>query len=75
MEIPEETRPTVRTLYRIWMFLVVVLLVNLVGAIFLLISGANNGGADLGAAIMYVPVIGVSSDVSRMAGGADKERS
>ena len=84
MEIPEQHRPTVLTLYRLWMFLIIVLAVNLVGAIFLLISGgtppvlgagerrggptnsssiANNGGADLGAAIMYLPVIGVSQSV------------
>lgn len=43
------------------MHLIVVLLVNLVGAILLLVSGASNGGADLGAAIMYVPVIGCLS--------------
>lgn len=46
MEIPEDTRSVVLTLYRIWMFLIIVLLVNLVGSIFLLISGANNGGSD-----------------------------
>ncbi|KAL8278455.1 hypothetical protein RQP46_009145 [Phenoliferia psychrophenolica] len=61
MEIPEQHRPTVLTLYRIWMFLIIVLTVNLVSAVFLLISGANNGGADLGAAIMYLPVIGILS--------------
>lgn len=60
MEIPDDHKATVLTLYRIWMLLVIVLVVNLVSAILLLISGANNGGADLGAAIMYVPVIGVS---------------
>ncbi|GAA6009103.1 hypothetical protein JCM10207_004094 [Rhodosporidiobolus poonsookiae] len=60
-EIPEQHRATVLTLYRIWMFLVLVLLVNLVGGVLLLVSGASNGGADLGAAIMYVPVIGALS--------------
>lgn len=60
MEIPEDSKSTVLTLYRIWMLLVIVLVVNMVAAILLLISGANNGGSDLGAAIMYVPVIGVS---------------
>lgn len=30
-------------LYRIWLFLCLVLVVNLVGAILLLISGATNG--------------------------------
>ncbi|KAK4698353.1 secretory carrier-associated membrane protein, partial [Phenoliferia sp. Uapishka_3] len=61
VDIPEAHRPTVLTLYRIWMLLIIVLIVNLVSAILLLISGANNGGADLGAAIMYLPVIGVLS--------------
>ncbi|BGP22780.1 hypothetical protein JCM10295v2_001671 [Rhodotorula toruloides] len=60
-EIPEQHQPTVLTLYRIWMFLILVLIVNLVGAILLLISGASNGGADLGSGIMYVPVIGALS--------------
>ncbi|BGO89567.1 hypothetical protein NBRC10512v2_001523 [Rhodotorula toruloides] len=54
-EIPEQHQATVLTLYRIWMFLILVLIVNLVGAILLLISGASNGGADLGSGIMYVP--------------------
>ncbi|GAA5917334.1 hypothetical protein JCM5296_001294 [Sporobolomyces johnsonii] len=60
-EIPEQHRATVLTLYRVWMFLILTLIVNLVAAILLLVSGASNGGADLGAAIMYVPVIGVLS--------------
>ena len=82
-EVPEQHRMTVLTLYRIWMFLILVLIVNLVAAILLLISGgtlflvplsirdrsvnnfaestASNGGSDLGAAIMYVPVIGTLS--------------
>ncbi|GAA6037097.1 hypothetical protein JCM8097_008730 [Rhodosporidiobolus ruineniae] len=58
-EIPEPHRPTVLTLYRVWMFLVLTLVVNLVGGVLLLVSGASNGGADLGAAIMYLPVIAV----------------
>ncbi|GAA5957581.1 hypothetical protein JCM3765_001444 [Sporobolomyces pararoseus] len=60
-EVPEQHRATVLTLFRIWLFLIVTLVVNLVAAILLLISGASNGGADLGAAIMYVPVIGILS--------------
>lgn len=39
MEIPEQHRSTVLTLYRVWMFLIIVLIVNLVSAILLLISG------------------------------------
>lgn len=50
-EIPAEARKTVWTLYRIWQFLLLVLIVNLVGAILLLISGAADGGADLGASM------------------------
>ncbi|SCV68979.1 BQ2448_1999 [Microbotryum intermedium] len=60
-EIPAEHQSTVLTLYRLWMFLVLTLAVNLVAAILLLVSGANNGGADLGAGIMYLPVIGTLS--------------
>lgn len=61
MEIPEDSKSTVLTLYRIWQFLILTLLVNLVAGILLLISGANNGGSDLGASIFYVPVIGILS--------------
>lgn len=61
MEIPEESKSTVLTMYRIWMFLVIVLLVNMVGGVFLLISGANNGGSDLIASVVYVPVISILS--------------
>ncbi|KAK4058736.1 hypothetical protein OIO90_000180 [Microbotryomycetes sp. JL221] len=62
-QIPEKYQPTVLTLYRLWMFLVLTLAMNLVACVFLLISGASNGGADLGAGIMYLPVIGVLSFV------------
>ncbi|KAK4053030.1 hypothetical protein OIV83_001764 [Microbotryomycetes sp. JL201] len=59
-QIPEKYQSTVLTLYRVWMFLVLTLAMNLVACVFLLISGASNGGADLGAGIMYLPVIGAS---------------
>ena len=49
------------TPFAVWMFLVVVLIWNFVAAVLLLVSGASNGGADLGAAIMYIPVIGILS--------------
>lgn len=62
-QIPEKYQSTVLTLYRVWMFLVLTLAMNLVACVFLLISGASNGGADLGAGIMYLPVIGVLSFV------------
>ncbi|GAA6051827.1 hypothetical protein JCM3770_005485, partial [Rhodotorula araucariae] len=58
-EIPEAHQATVLTLYRIWMFFVVVLAVNLVGGVLLTISGSSNG--DLGAGIMYLPVLSVLS--------------
>ena len=45
MEIPEQHRSTVLTLYRVWMFLIIVLIVNLVSAILLLISGGAFGTA------------------------------
>lgn len=35
------------TIYRIWMFLILTLIINLVGAILLLVSGASNGGSGL----------------------------
>ncbi|ORY72605.1 scamp family-domain-containing protein [Leucosporidium creatinivorum] len=60
-EIPEQHKSTVLTLYRLWMFLIIVLLVNFVADVLLLVSGASNGGADLGSGIMYVPVIGILS--------------
>ncbi|KDE06972.1 hypothetical protein MVLG_02710 [Microbotryum lychnidis-dioicae p1A1 Lamole] len=60
-EIPAEHQSTVLTLYRLWIFLILTLTVNLVAAILLLVSQANNGGADLAAGIMYLPVIGALS--------------
>lgn len=42
-EIPQAHQATVLTLYRIWLFLALVLVINLVGAILLLVSGASNG--------------------------------
>ncbi|GJN88594.1 hypothetical protein Rhopal_001560-T1 [Rhodotorula paludigena] len=56
-EIPQAHQATVLTLYRIWMFLVLTLIINLVGAVLLLVSGSSNGGAG----IMYAPVITVLS--------------
>jgi len=60
-EIPAESRAVVVTLYRIWLLLLITLLANMVGTIFLLISGQEDGAKDLGAGIMYVPIIGVLS--------------
>ena len=49
------------TLFRLWLWLVATLVVNLVACILLLVSGQPDGGKDLGAGIMYVPVITVTS--------------
>ncbi|GAA5914567.1 hypothetical protein JCM8208_001205 [Rhodotorula glutinis] len=58
-EIPEAHQATVLMLYRIWMFFVLVLAVNLVAAVLLTASGSSSG--DLGAGIMYLPVLSVLS--------------
>jgi len=60
-EIPAESRIVVLTLFRLWLWLVATLVVNLVACILLLVSGQPDGGKDLGAGIMYVPVITVTS--------------
>jgi len=60
-EIPEESKPTVLLLYRVWLFLILTLIVNLVGTILLLTSGQNDGGKDLGSGITYLPIIGITS--------------
>lgn len=60
-EIPAESRSVVLTLFRLWLWLVATLIANLVACILLLVSGQPDGGKDLGAGIMYVPVITVAS--------------
>lgn len=60
-EIPAEKQADVRTIYRGWLLLVAVLAWNTLTSIFLLTSGANSGGADLGSGIFYLPVITVLS--------------
>jgi len=60
-EIPEESKIVVRTLYRLWLLLLLTLIINLVGCILLLVSGQEDGAKDMGAAIMYLPVISVTS--------------
>ncbi|KAH8928353.1 scamp-domain-containing protein [Atractiella rhizophila] len=60
-EIPSDSRSTVLTLYRVWQFLLIVLIANLVGAILLLTSGQRDGGADLGSAVSYCIFIPPSS--------------
>lgn len=61
VEVPAELRPDVRTIYRGWLLLVLVLAWNMITSIFLLTSGASAGGADLGSGIFYLPVITVLS--------------
>ncbi|POW22857.1 hypothetical protein PSHT_00847 [Puccinia striiformis] len=60
-EIPFEKRSDVTTIYRGWLFLVIVLGWNMITSILLLTSGASNGGADLGSGIFYLPVITIFS--------------
>ncbi|KAH9813024.1 scamp family-domain-containing protein [Melampsora americana] len=61
VEVPAELRTDVRTIYRGWLLLVLVLGWNMITSIFLLTSGASAGGADLGSGIFYFPVITVLS--------------
>ncbi|GAA99048.1 uncharacterized protein L969DRAFT_54729 [Mixia osmundae IAM 14324] len=53
-EIPKESRATVLTMYRIWLLLLVVLVLNLVGCILLLVAGQPDGIHDLIGAITYI---------------------
>ncbi|KAI9637689.1 scamp family-domain-containing protein [Dioszegia hungarica] len=62
--LPSEHKTVGKFLYTQWLALAVTLILNLVGCILLLISGAAEGGADMGASVMYVPVIGVLSFVT-----------
>jgi len=60
-EIPSESQPIVLTLYRLWLLLIITLIINVVACILLLVSGTPDGGKDVGAGIMYLPVIAISS--------------
>ncbi|TFY72661.1 hypothetical protein EVG20_g331 [Dentipellis fragilis] len=60
-EIPEASRPLVTRLYQLWLVLFGTLIINMVACIFILTSGANDGGKDLGASIGYIFVIGALS--------------
>lgn len=56
-EIPEAHKSTVLTLYRLWMFLILVLIVNFVADVLLLVSGGKFRARILrgeGKALMYV---------------------
>lgn len=50
-EIPEASRPLITRLYQLWLVLVLTLIINMVACIFILLSGAEEGGRDLGASI------------------------
>ncbi|PPQ87969.1 hypothetical protein CVT25_001048, partial [Psilocybe cyanescens] len=52
-EIPEASRPLITRLYQLWLVLFGTLIINFVACIFILISGASNGGSDLGASLGY----------------------
>jgi secretory carrier-associated membrane protein len=57
----EVGKRTVRTLYRLWQLLLIVLLLNMVAGILLLTSGQSDGAKDLISSIVYLPVIGCLS--------------
>jgi len=56
-EIPEDSRGLILRLYQLWMALGVTLIVNFIACIFILLSGSHDGGRDVGASAMYLPVI------------------
>ncbi|KAF9464754.1 scamp family-domain-containing protein [Collybia nuda] len=56
-EIPEASRPLITRLYQLWLVLVLTLIINMVACIFILLSGAEEGGRDLGASIGYLFII------------------
>lgn len=60
-EIPEASRPLITRLYQLWLVLFGTLIVNMVACLFILFSGAQGGGSDLGASIGYIFIIGVLS--------------
>ncbi|KAF8910977.1 scamp-domain-containing protein [Gymnopilus junonius] len=60
-EIPETSRPLITRLYQLWLVLLATLIVNMVACIFILISGAESGGGDLGASLGYMIFISILS--------------
>jgi len=52
-EIPEDARPLITRLYQLWLVLIGTMVVNTIACIFVLTSGASDGGKDLGASIGY----------------------
>ncbi|KDQ11744.1 hypothetical protein BOTBODRAFT_35175 [Botryobasidium botryosum FD-172 SS1] len=60
-EIPQEHRPLITRIFQLWFLILATLIINMVACIFVLTSGTTDGGKDLGASIMLVPVIGLLS--------------
>ncbi|TFY74345.1 hypothetical protein EWM64_g9668 [Hericium alpestre] len=60
-EIPDASKPLITRLYQLWLVLFGTLIINMVACIFILTSGASDGGKDLGASIGYIFVIGALS--------------
>jgi len=56
-EIPEASRGLITRLYQLWLALGVTLVINFISCIFVLLSGTSDGGRDVGASAMYMPVI------------------
>ncbi|CAD6583631.1 MAG: hypothetical protein TREMPRED_003607, partial [Tremellales sp. Tagirdzhanova-0007] len=59
--LPPIHQTVTKLLYFQWLALVVTLVINLLGCIFLLVSGSSEGGADTAAAGGYLPIIGITS--------------
>jgi len=60
-EIPEASRPLITRLYQLWLVLLGTLIINFVACLFILFAGSPDGGHDVGASAMYMPVIGIAS--------------
>jgi hypothetical protein len=58
-EIPEASRPLITRIFQLWLVLALTLVINMVACIFILISGSKDGGADVGASVMYVSTLRV----------------
>lgn len=60
-DIPEPSQQLMQRLYLLWLILIGTLIINFVACIFILLSGTADGGKDLGASIVYLIVIPVTS--------------
>ncbi|KAG9318686.1 scamp family-domain-containing protein [Chiua virens] len=56
-EIPEASRPLISRLYQLWLVLLATLFMNMLACIFVLTSGAPDGGKDLGGSFGYIFII------------------